>query len=73
MKDSNGVALYFQCGCMLIYYVGGPGELGGGLSCCREHEEPYQRLQNILPLTLARVKYLDDPSTTDAEPSPTGG
>jgi hypothetical protein len=61
----NKVTLTFECGCFSMYWADGDslGEdykkpvLRGGLSCCKQHEAPSQKLESIVPLTLVRVTH----------------
>ena len=47
------VTLYFECGCR--YFVTKDSNSLDGLSCCNQHEAPYQQIENILPMTLVKV------------------
>jgi hypothetical protein len=56
---SNGkdtVTFEFECGCWAKYWAEG-NRLQGGLSCCANHEIAYQKIENIVPLTLVKVTY----------------
>jgi hypothetical protein len=50
------VTLKFKCGCFMSLWSD-KGEMKAALACCHEHEAPYRRIKDILPLELEDISW----------------